>query len=363
MSFQNEATGVLAMSRGNVTIVSSESYRIDYQYSSGNADVLVFTFGEYNNNNLEGLGFAGKFLFDNGLDVISIKSRNNNWYQDLLPNALNNLEAFLGTLDTKYTSRSGYGSSMGAYGAIAFSRVLKLDRVFAISPQVSINVPWDKRWGADGSRIGQVRSIDAASIGPDCRYVVLYDPFDIDRKHADLLKAAISPDRYTPIQLPHAGHPGGYILNAVGGLKEVSLAALKGNEIPTWRDSYRANRNAYPAYYLNLAEHLAARRKFGWASEVIARALSLQPDNADFNICAATIAERRGRLDEALAFALNAIAVKPGHSSMLAITSRLQGKLGRLDQALLCIDRAIALAPTSTDFKAMRKAFVERLPS
>ncbi|WP_048860241.1 hypothetical protein, partial [Acidisphaera rubrifaciens] len=217
---------------GFVPVFASPAYQIDYVPAPQPAAPLVVTFTERTHRSLAGLGFAGKFAVDNGFALLAFKSNVDRWYQDLPDAALTAAEAFLAALPVPPARRAGYGSSMGAHAAIAFSRRLSLDDVFAISPQVDITQPWDTRWADEAAAIGAMRAIDAAMIRPGCRYVVAFDPLDRDRLHYEHLARLIPLDRLVALRVPASGHPAGYFLHHAGALKPVARAVLAGAALP-----------------------------------------------------------------------------------------------------------------------------------
>lgn len=76
-------------------------------------------------------------LLRNGYDVDSIKSTEDDWFQHLSPELFDRIDR-LGA-QPQYLRSVAYGSSMGGYVAIAFSRRFRLDRVLALlSPQFTI---------------------------------------------------------------------------------------------------------------------------------------------------------------------------------------------------------------------------------
>ena len=113
---------------------------------------LTFTpFGMDGEVSLSGVGYGGELLLRNGFDVVAFKSARNLWYQNLLPETIAEVENFISSHSSQYTKRVGYGSSMGGYAVIQFSRDLKLDVVLALSPQFPVLVkPW-----APGSRVDE----------------------------------------------------------------------------------------------------------------------------------------------------------------------------------------------------------------
>ena len=185
-------------------IFRSEDLAIDF-FSFGNAAnksiAITFTpFGIGGAVALDGIGYAGELLLRNGFDVVAFKSAKNLWYQNLSSETLTAVERFIAGHQTSYVKRVGYGSSMGAYAAIQFSRSLRLDIVLALSPQFEIDKPYDQRWQSAASLIEFQHRIDASTIASECKYFVAYDPGTVDVRHVEKLREII--DARSLIEIP-----------------------------------------------------------------------------------------------------------------------------------------------------------------
>ena len=78
--------------------------------------------------------------------LLHIHCRKNNWF--LVPD-LNKARRSLAEFSKNYSRITAFGSSMGGYGVILFSKKIRYDFVFLASPQFSIFpdfVPFDKRF-------------------------------------------------------------------------------------------------------------------------------------------------------------------------------------------------------------------------
>ncbi len=336
----------------------SECYRIDFHRSASSGDRLAFTFTEFGANTDAGSGYGGKFLLDSGFDVIAVKSRVDTWYQDLPGRAFEQIERFIAGSGTRYAWRAAYGSSMGAYAAIAFSRNLSLDAVAAVSPQVDITQPWDTRWATAARRIGTMRVLDASSWRQGCRYVVMFDPWNLDARHYALLEAAFPAGCLLPVRIRFAGHPAGFYLSETGCLKPIALAALTGGSLAEpCRDLHR-RRASSATYLFHLAGHCSSTRKPGWADQAITAALRIRPLDAELNNRAALIAENKD-LPRAIGAAAAAVALNPRHPLMAFTLSRLLFRQGLNRPALHQVEAAIRLDPEQPLFHGHREA-IER---
>ena len=343
-----------------LVIHRSDAYRIDFHRSADSGDRLAFTFTEFGGKTDAGPGYGGRFLLDNGFDVIAVKSGADTWYQDLPDAAFEQIEHAIARSGTRYAWRAGYGSSMGAYAAIAFSRPLLLDAVAAVSPQVDITQPWDTRWAAAARRIGAMRALDASSWRPGCRYVVMFDPWDLDAKHYAVLEAAFPPGCLLPVRVRFAGHPAGFHLSEIGRLKPIALAALTGASLAEpCRDLHRLRSRSATALF-HLAGRCLATRKLGWADQAITAALRLRPLDAELNIRAALVAETTD-LGRAIGKAATAVALNPRHPVMAFTLSRLLLRQGLCGPALHQIEAAIGLDPGQSLFRDHRDAIARAL--
>lgn len=116
-----------------------------------------------------------------------------------------------------------------------------------------------------------------------------------------------------------------------------------------------------PEYYERRANFNATVGFYENALADIAKAIKLQPDNADFYwikgiICsiASGLDNKGGFLDEAIKSYSDAIAKKPSEPKYLVSRANAYAQLKRQAEALDDIDRAIALAPENADYIAQR---------
>lgn len=94
------------------------------------------------NRHLDGNRDGGDLLVKNGFDVVNFKISNDDWFQSIPEKMFDAIQNF----SCAYKYKVGYGTSMGGYGVIAFSKMLKLDTALVFSPQFCIDKPFDTRW-------------------------------------------------------------------------------------------------------------------------------------------------------------------------------------------------------------------------
>jgi tetratricopeptide (TPR) repeat protein len=341
------------------TIFSNDLYKVGFFPAETPSQTLFFTFTERGFRKLDGPGFGTLFLTKLGYDVISVKSLFDHWYQDLPLELIACVCRFFSRRRNIYTKKISYGSSMGAYAAIFFSEVLRVDAVIAISPQFDITSEWDKRWHREAIAIKSSFLVpDASRVYDRCSYTIVYDPADSDRLHFERYAGIIPPGLLNPIRTYYGGHPAGYLLNKTEALREL-IESIAGGWPTNLRIRINAGKKIYPNYYFNLAWACHLRKKPKWARSIIGKALAADPLNAEYNIRAAQISEKAGNLTEAVRFASVAVAVNPTHPSMAAALSRFLGKARLWKQALHYIDVALKIEPTSQMLVSQRRDLLE----
>ncbi|ROH87077.1 hypothetical protein ED236_05200 [Pseudomethylobacillus aquaticus] len=298
---------------------------------------LVFTFANLDQAQSGGLGYGGKFLLEQGYDIITFKtSRNkNNWFQGVSAAAFEKIEQAIKDSGRKYQTRIGYGSSMGGFGALAFSRILKMDIVAAISPQIDISQDWDTRWGIYAKKIKFNYFINAEAIAEDCRYYIIADPYDMDFLHASRF-AAMSPyGNVELIKLPYSGHPSGHFLYETGQLKSLMMSVFAGK--PYDVSGTRKLRRSSTAYLSTLGDVCLAKHKPSWAIRLYTMAIALRPDSLPSARLEKRIAEiyyARKDMQNALTHGLKAIDMQPADQQCLLFAIDLLYELEDYQQAL-----------------------------
>ena len=202
--------------------------------------------------------FGLRYFSTNNINVVAIKSHGNHWYQH------DEMNSVVERINQRLAGRQrvGYGSSMGAYGAINFSERLSLSRVLLFAPQYSpdmTRLPWEQRWQAEQTDL--VCRYDVVSeIAPVGGGYIFYDPFNPnDKKHADLITQR---HPLTPIKMPFSGH---HALDWFGQNRTISrliksMVFDSGREGEAIRDR-RLDRPKIATYWLNLSAHYLAKNR------------------------------------------------------------------------------------------------------
>jgi tetratricopeptide (TPR) repeat protein len=300
--------------------------------------MIAITFSPSGNRSLTGEGFGGKFLLSNKIDVIAFKCDNDDWFQSV---TIEHLETVNRIVSLKgYNSVVAYGSSMGGYAAIQFSKYIGCNTVLALSPQYSIVDEFDCRWEKLSNKILWNHQISSDSISKECRYVIAYDPHDLDNAHAQLFEKLIPTENYISLRLPFAGHPVSNFLLESNQLKELALTAFLGSSLTNI--DFRTSRKTSKSYLRNLSFSLYKKKKFRCALLVINKAIEIDQSTPSTLIHKATILEAIGKLPESVDSLIEAIRLDSNPLIILR-ASKLLTKQGKYQNALQLIDKGLSL--------------------
>ncbi len=173
-------------------------------------------------------GFGERFLLENNYATVSVLTNSAHWFRDRdVQDYLRGpqLRCFLADFDRVHT----YGSSMGGFAAIVFAEVLGASNVVAMQPVSSLRtdlVPWEERF-VNGRKLDWSGAFaDAAEVVGKCPSVwALYDPDNVDARHAERLAAAAPQMKL--IHVKGAVHAVPRHLHKAGMLQQVVRACLK----------------------------------------------------------------------------------------------------------------------------------------
>lgn len=283
-------------------IFRSDDLAIDF-FSFGNEPVknLAITFTPFGTDgviSLDGAGYGGELLLRNDFDVVAFKSAKNLWYQNVSHETIAAVVNFIATRAIGYDKRVGYGSSMGGYAAIQFSRSFELDVVLALSPQFEIDKSYDQRWQGAAKSIDFQHRIDANAIADGCKYFIAYDPGTEDVHHVEKLRELISEHRLVEIQTPFSGHPSAYYLAETGLIQDLALSALKDGNVEHLRVG--AHRKRSKTYLYELSKRLALQNKNKSALIAINKAISIDASAPLLHLHRSVILNRDGQAEAAL---------------------------------------------------------------
>lgn len=330
----------------------SERYRVDYT-EQGSSRVVI-TFPNYGLNSLNGEGFGEGFCLKSGVDVISVKSAKNTWFNDF---PADEVARIMSRVTGKYDRRIGYGSSMGGYAAIYFARLFGFDKVVAMSPQYSIKpelVPWETRWLQDSSKIVFTHSEMGQSATADVEMVFVYDPFDLDLSHVKMLKDVYPAAR--EIKVSHSGHPVTKTLQECNLLKMVADAEVVENaggyDHALFQKLYREKRKDSQTYLWNLALGSEQRGENKSACEgLFRRSLAIEPTIARMRHFAWYL-DNVGRHAEAASWCSRVLdTMLTPDAGFLSFYAWVLQKAGVNEEGLRVIRMALALEPDNAKFR------------
>lgn len=206
-----------------------------------------------------------------GLAHLQIQSRWNDWF---LNAETRGLEKALQATRSRFRTARALGFSMGGYAALRYSRVLRLNQVLVVSPQVSLRLPEEDRY-AEAAGFDPLAGDLATHARPDLKGVVAFDPTHrLDRIHARQI-AALFP-AILPAPLTFGGHPGTSAIGQAGGfraLQKLSLSShLQAAEVIRL---HRSLRHHSARYWRERADRLLCRGRAALAAHALDRAEAL----------------------------------------------------------------------------------------
>jgi hypothetical protein len=290
-------------------------------------DSIVVTFASFTDDpTLDRAGFGEDMFRTANVPAIHIISRGNEWYQydrieDLFQEVIRTTFGYPRVLS--------YGSSMGGYAAIRFADLVGANRVLAMSPQYSIDpqkVPWEKRW-SENSRIidfSREKRLHCSSVP-----VIIYDQFDDDAKHVDLISSEITVERKA---VPFIGHPAGTFLNEAGVIRRIPLAMLSDDlSVDDLLQEAKNKRRECHTYILNAARKQPPYRPL--MRSALTDMLGRASPNAEACIFVGDALRARGNIHDALALYERAAEIcgRPPH--LLLPWSEVLASIGEIAQA------------------------------
>jgi len=166
-------------------------------------------------------------MVNRGFSVLRIDTSSNNWF---LSGDIPAFKSMLNSLSQNYECCSSIAFSMGVAAALMFSNDLKLDRIMAFSPVVSIF--------EDDIRDRRFKSFRKYVENPEFRHMwkdgnrglkggVCYDPFvPVDVDQARLIQHYYNGMR--PVALPFGGHPCTRVIKEVKGFQSIQNLVVQG---------------------------------------------------------------------------------------------------------------------------------------
>lgn len=248
----------------------SEYLIINFSSRINSGEPVLMPATELYPNEVEG------FFYKRQMPTIYFFARRNDWWQtEEMFQAIKILDVL--QLETKYKYIITYGLSMGAYGALMFSRLLKANRVIAIAPQYSVNakiVPFETRWPEDRERIDFIYDDMAEGLTQEGEVIIFYDRFfDFDKCHADLIA------QHRPIEkflVNFATHTVARTLNDMGIFTGI-MERLFSNKLTKkeFFDEVRAARYSSPLLLHNMSQAVKQHGRDATARYIVTRAVDV----------------------------------------------------------------------------------------
>lgn len=325
-------------------LFSSDSLRVEHFYKDNNTNEnLAFIFSPSMNRKLDGNDFGGEVFFRNGYDTISFKSSNDDWFQSV-PFELFEVITKIASKN-RYSKKISYGSSMGGYASIVFSRLLDCNKVIAFSPQFSIQESFDTRWLDYAKKINFKYKITQDSIMNNCKFFFIYDNKNLDELHIKKLLEIIPSDRVELIKLPFTGHPSIHYLYEVGLIKDLAIK-LANDEISE-NINFFSNKKKSKSYLKHLSDRLLAKNKYRLALSIINSAIQIDGVNPDFYHHKSKILNNLGDLEGAVIAIEKAISLQPNDPHRLFHLSNLLYLKKDYDNALKVAEQALMFTQKS----------------
>lgn len=203
-------------------------------------------------------GFGQPFFAKNKINATYIRADQSNWFQDdhILDVARSVREALPANAAPVL-----YGASMGAYGALLTSGILKPAKVIAVAPQYSIDraqVPWEVRWKRAAKKIGAFRHRLEDTVCHDAPKYIFFDPLSLDRAQVAMMPTGAS---WRRVPLPFSSHQ---VLQAL--LESRCLPLLMAGLFETGPDTdalkaaWKAARRGSKIYWMSLADKASKKR-------------------------------------------------------------------------------------------------------
>lgn len=282
------------------------------------------------------------FLRQQGVDVITVRRKEENFYQPLSREQFMRVVA---PVTATYHRVIAYGSSLGAYAALYYGRDLDCE-VVAPSPRVSVHpVYGDKAWQ---DRVAfEHQRFDPAQL-PRCRATLFYDPHEpLDRRFVEGDLHPQFPGAQL-VKVPFSGHPCTQFLGDIGFIAPYMRALIAARPLPPL--DRRGQRRRSSTYFQVLADLNARRGRLHLADSLVTRSLALRDTSLLAHRTRGLVKSLQRDWLQAVVSLERALAADPGDPltrSMLERARRglAQAENGFVGQAPVCLP--VALSPTT----------------
>lgn len=249
-----------------LTLYDNGESRIEYYKRISYTNKVMITFDSINMD-WQGPSFSYKLLARQNVDIIAIRKRKKQTYQQDLTQ-----ETFVETLKDLvdgYEDKVSYGYSLGAYNALYFASLLDC-RILAISPRLSIHPEYGRQPFINKERFNQNKSLP---FNADLSPIIVFDPYnDVDNKYVTQGVLSAFPHAIL-LKVKYGGHGMAPHLLNIGQLKEFILQVID-NKVPIYNPKLRTKSSIY---YRLLASRCLKHKKHAWALDLINHSLKMLP--------------------------------------------------------------------------------------
>lgn len=343
-------TGVVFQTE-NISVVHTPGTR---------SDVVAVTFTPLQHKEISPPeGFAQRFFEKRGIPSVCFVSHWDHWWQvNEMEQALNVARA----VTSNYRRVMTYGTSMGGYGALAYSGKLDATEVVAFSPQYSIDgqkVPFETRWRRHADRLSFENDSMDTGLRQNANILLGYDPDTLDGLHVQKIKA----NNARHLKVPMIGHGVIAYLNATGVLGPILTAAADGNiNVDPYMQIIHDKRQEWPAHWISLADDALAKESLHEAVNFLQRAIALEPNSFSTTIKLARTYERLKDVENAAIWYPKAFDLRPSDKyaqekaiRFLSSTARSRLRDGLFEEALKKARLAVTVDPENDDMAELAK--------
>ncbi len=294
-----------------------------------------------------------------GLDAIQVVPRGNHWYQY---DDIDAMMAEIRLVADRYSDVVAYGQSMGAYGAIHTSALLRPSKVLAICPQFSIDptrISFDSGYKDLAAEITFIRDDIERNVSSDTEFVIAYDPhLPSDCNHYRGYERHLK--TVYRLRMPFCGHGLSEALRKAEMIPSYLIRLIIGgkHEINATRQEFRRHRHNVPSYWDALKLALAKWQvKNKSIDKTSCHAFRIYESNKHFSSLQAfcEIAEKLGTPQQAAARWFFAISIFGEKLPSLAYVRAIKYSILGGDIDLAKITSISALQKFPNDFGLMRE--------
>jgi len=324
-----------------ILISKSSDYEINFFANESLSNPsLIFIFSSFLGNSNLSKSLIDNLLSRYGFDVIEVNSIHKNVFQSIPPSIFEEINTTVSP--KKYEDKVGFGSLIGGYAAIAFSKLFELNQVIVFSPQLPIeNLSTTLKGKYERSKVLRYL-ITPNSIHKECRYSIFYGDEIIDEKHLKIISEPIFKASLDVIKLPYSKLPDLEVLQ-----KYVNLV-VKINKM-----------NADSVYEKSL--FLDRLGKLDESLFAINLAISKDDKVSKFHRHKSAVLDRMHHLKEAIQAIQPAIKLNPNIAEYFAHQSSLLLRLNKLNESLIAINLAISKDDKVSKFHRHKSAVLDRM--